>query len=99
MLALAWEAFLLVLMAFLETAALLTAAGRTELAWFAGIPGAIAAAMLLVFASLIYIQTLAGTYQRDGVINETEIRVVNTGIYWTMGLAGAAAIAGIVYFA
>jgi hypothetical protein len=98
-LALAWEALLLILMAFLETAALLTAAGRTELAWFAGVPGAIAVAMLLVFASLIYIQTLAGTYQRDGVINETELRVLNVGIYWAMGIAGAAAIAGVVYFA
>lgn len=95
---LAWETVLLTLLVFLEAAALFTAEGRQWLAWFAGIPGAVAVSVLLALATLIYVQTLGVGYRSDVVITEAELRSLSLGIYGLMAAVVAAGAAALICF-
>lgn len=62
------EFVILMFLVFVEVAALLTAAGRSNafLTWFAGVPGAIGVGVLLVLVGQLYIDNLAETYRSNG---------------------------------
>ncbi|WP_329625862.1 hypothetical protein OG357_38155 (plasmid) [Streptomyces sp. NBC_01255] len=89
------ELGILVILVFLEVAALLTAADQAGpfIAWFAGPPGAIGTGLLLVVVGQLYIENLTWAY--DGVTMRPAgqtLRTVANSVMWTAVGCGALAI-------
>ncbi|MFE9007417.1 hypothetical protein ACFYOY_35755 [Streptomyces sp. NPDC007875] len=87
----------LVILTFLEVAALITARGHGAPAWirwFAGLPGAVVVGILLVVMGQIYIASLADAYDAKQKLKHAgAVKVVS---YVLLGAAIAGGVVGII---
>ncbi|MBZ9645788.1 hypothetical protein [Streptomyces sp. PSKA30] len=90
----------LMFLAFLEVAALLTAAGEAGpvVRWFAGPPGALGTGVLLVVVGSLYVESVSKTYKDVGLLEATTANKVAQYAVWIQRILIALAIVVVLAF-